>query len=65
MPDFDYKQVAKSPEYLENFPKIFREGITNLDEEHTHKVFYQDCHYSDGKYYCYCKSNICRKDIKR
>ena len=23
MPDFDYKQVAKSPEYLNNFPKIF------------------------------------------
>ena len=71
---FDYSQRPPTPEWDKNYSKIFTEsskgrirGFEPLDVGSIPtSVSNEDCHYSQGgKYICICKSNICKKDIKR
>ena len=64
---FDYSQRPPTREWDKNYPKIFKHGVVNIPQ-----IEDMDCGwevYKNGLgrkgYKCYCKSNICKKDVKR
>ena len=63
---FDYSQLPLSEDGHKNWDKIFTPLSIEIMTENAKDMMGKNCHYSQGgKYTCICKSNICKKDVKK